>query len=302
MKITEELYLSAEEVKRYKIKMLISRIVMYALLSIVALYILFPFYYMVISSFKTRSELQAEKFTFLPKSLYFANYSQAFLVRGTGNNSYSILTMYGNTLLVSIFTTLGTIVTTVLMAFAFARLNFKGKDLLFTLLLSTMMIPGEIYVVTNYQTLSGLRNSYIVLILPFLTSIFYTFFLRQSFKQIPNELYLASKVDGLTDFKYLFKVMIPIAKSSIITIIILSMIGTWNAYVWPKLMTSEGKYYLISNGLVSYFSSLTADNGPDVAIGPQMAVATLVTVPLIIAFIILRKYIMSGVGRSGIKG
>ena len=221
-----------------------------------------------------------------------------------GDKGYSVLTMYKSTIIVSIFTTVGTVVTTVLAAFAFSRLNFKGREAIFSLLLATMMIPGEIYIISNYQTLSELKDTYTALILPFMTSVFYTFYLRQTFRQIPNELYLAAKVDGLGDFQYLFKVMIPIAKSTIITVIILSMIGTWNAYMWPSLMTTQNAAdkYLISNGIMNYFSSIVSTYGPDKVINQQMAVSTLITIPLLIAFIILRKYIMSGVGRSGIKG
>lgn len=301
MRELEELYLSPEEVKKYKIKMLISNILMYTFLIIVAIFIIFPFLYMITTSFKSEEEIISTTFRFFPKELRWENYK---VVLGMSSRGYSVLTMYYSTIIVSIFTTIGTVITVVLGAFAFARLNFKGRELLFSLLLATMMIPGEIYIISNYQLLSGLKDTYIVLILPFMTSVFYTFYLRQTFKQIPNELYLAAKVDGLGDFKYLFKVMIPIAKSSIITIIILSMIGTWNAYMWPSLMTTgnAADHYLISNGVMNFFSSIVSQSGPDKVINMQMAVSTLITIPLLIAFIILRKYIMSGVGRSGIKG
>lgn len=299
----DSLYLSPEEVRKYKIKMGISKGLMYAFLTLVAIFIIFPFLYMVTTSFKSESEITSDTFTFFPKELLWENYGEV-LGMGGKDKGYSVLTMYKSTIIVSIFTTLGTIVTTVLAAFAFSRLNFKGRETLFSLLLATMMIPGEIYIISNYQLLSGLKDTYIVLILPFMTSVFYTFYLRQSFRQIPNELYLASKVDGLGDFKYLFKVMIPIAKSSIITIIILSMIGTWNAYMWPSLMTSGNApdKYLISNGLMNFFSATVSQYGPDKVINQQMAMSTLITIPLLVAFMLLRKYIMSGVGRSGIKG
>lgn len=302
MSAIDELYLSAEEVKRYKRRMLISNILMYTFLTLVAVFIIFPFLYMVTTSFKSVEEITSDTFTFFPGELRWENYSNV-LLNSQGKN-YSVLTMYRSTIIVSVFTTIGTVITTVLGAFAFARLNFKGRELLFSLLLATMMIPGEIYIISNYQLLSPLKDTYIALILPFMTSVFYTFFLRQTFKQIPNELYLAAKVDGLGDFKYLFKVMIPIAKSSIITIIILSMIGTWNAYMWPSLMTTQNAAdkYLISNGLMNFFSSTVSAYGPDKVINQQMAMSTLITIPLLIAFICLRKYIMSGVGRSGIKG
>ena len=299
----DSLYLSPEEVRKYKIKMGISKGLMYAFLTLVALFIVFPFLYMVTTSFKSEAEIVSDTFTFFPKQLLWENY-ETVLGMGGQNKGYSVLTMYKSTIIVSIFTTLGTIITTIFAAFAFSRLNFKGRETLFSLLLATMMIPGEIYIISNYQLLSDLKDTYIVLILPFMTSVFYTFYLRQSFRQIPNELYLASKVDGLGDFKYLFKVMIPIAKSSIITIIILSMIGTWNAYMWPSLMTSGNApdKYLISNGLMNFFSATVSQYGPDKVINQQMAMSTLITIPLLAAFMLLRKYIMSGVGRSGIKG
>lgn len=301
MRELDELYLSPEEVKKYKRKLVISQSLMYAFLTLVAIFIIFPFLYMITTSFKSEAEIVADDFIFFPKEFMWENYLSVLRI---GDKGYSVLTMYKSTIIVSIFTTIGTVVTTVLAAFAFSRLNFKGRETIFSLLLATMMIPGEIYIISNYQTLSDLKDTYTALILPFMTSVFYTFYLRQTFRQIPNELYLAAKVDGLGDFQYLFKVMIPIAKSTIITVIILSMIGTWNAYMWPSLMTTQNAAdkYLISNGIMNYFSSIVSTYGPDKVINQQMAVSTLITIPLLIAFIILRKYIMSGVGRSGIKG
>lgn len=301
MRELDELYLSPEEVKKYKRKLVISQSLMYAFLTLVAIFIIFPFLYMITTSFKSEAEIIADDFIFFPKEFMWENYLSVLRI---GDKGYSVLTMYKSTIIVSIFTTIGTVVTTVLAAFAFSRLNFKGREAIFSLLLATMMIPGEIYIISNYQTLSELKDTYTALILPFMTSVFYTFYLRQTFRQIPNELYLAAKVDGLGDFQYLFKVMIPIAKSTIITVIILSMIGTWNAYMWPSLMTTQNAAdkYLISNGIMNYFSSIVSTYGPDKVINQQMAVSTLITIPLLIAFIILRKYIMSGVGRSGIKG
>ena len=301
MRELDELYLSPEEVKKYKRKLVISQSLMYAFLTLVAIFIIFPFLYMITTSFKSEAEIIADDFIFFPKEFMWENYLSVLRI---GDKGYSVLTMYKSTIIVSIFTTIGTVVTTVLAAFAFSRLNFKGRETIFSLLLATMMIPGEIYIISNYQTLSELKDTYTALILPFMTSVFYTFYLRQTFRQIPNELYLAAKVDGLGDFQYLFKVMIPIAKSTIITVIILSMIGTWNAYMWPSLMTTQNAAdkYLISNGIMNYFSSIVSTYGPDKVINQQMAVSTLITIPLLIAFIILRKYIMSGVSRSGIKG
>ena len=209
--------------------------------------------------------------------------------------------LYSNTIIVGLLTTIGTLVTTILAAFAFARLNFKGKEVLFSILLATMMIPGEIFVITNYTTVASLgwKNTYPALVLPFIVSVFYIFFLRQTFRQIPNELYLAAKVDGTGDFKYLWKVMIPMAKSTITSILILSMMGTWNAYVWPNLVASDKDMLLVSNGLLSVYKDV---DGTGQIVSFQMAAAVLVTVPLIIVFLLLRKQIMNGVSRSGIKG
>ena len=209
--------------------------------------------------------------------------------------------MYFNTIFVGICTTGGTLITTVLAAFAFARLNFKGKEVLFSILLATMMIPGEIFVITNYTTIASwdMKNTYPALVLPFIVSVFYIFFLRQTFRQIPNELYLAAKVDGTGDFKYLWKVMIPMAKATITSILILSMMGTWNAYVWPNLVASDKDMLLVSNGLLSVYKDV---DGTGQIVSYQMAAAVLVTVPLIIVFLLLRKQIMNGVSRSGIKG
>ena len=301
MKELDELYLSPEEVKKYKRKLVFNQSLMYIFLTLVAVFIIFPFLYMITTSFKSEAEIVADEFIFFPKEFMWENYLSVLRI---GDKGYSVLTMYKSTIIVSIFTTIGTVVTTVFAAFAFSRLNFKGRETIFSLLLATMMIPGEIYIISNYQTLSEFKDTYTALILPFMTSVFYTFYLRQTFRQIPNELYLAAKVDGLGDFQYLFKVMIPIAKSTIITVIILSMIGTWNAYMWPSLMTTQNAAdkYLISNGIMNYFSSIVSMYGPDKVINQQMAVSTLITIPLLIAFILLRKYIMSGVGRSGIKG
>ena len=320
MKNTEELFLSPEEFRAYKIKKTLFNVLIYAFLVIVALFIVIPFYYMLLTSLQTYKEIEyTEVINLWPKEWAWENYKSIFaLTNSTGNENffqimlgnitgrpsgaYSIFTMYTNTIFVALVTTIGTVVSVIFSAFAFARLNFKGKEAIFSLLLATMMIPGEIYTITNYQLLATMKDSYIVLILPFMTSVFYTFFLRQTFRQIPNELYLAARVDGLGDFGYLFKVMIPIAKSTILTIIILSMIGTWNAYVWPSLMTTKGSMYLVSNGLQMMFSGKADGAGASQIIPQRMAAATMVTVPLLIVFMCLRKYIMSGVSRSGIKG
>jgi multiple sugar transport system permease protein len=215
-----------------------------------------------------------------------------------------------NTIVVATIGTIGTIITTVLAAFAFARLNFKGRDALFAVFLATMMVPGEIFVITNYSTVAQIgwlgadevaqtyTQALAAMSIPFMTSVFYIFFLRQAFKQIPDELYLAAKVDGTSDFKYLRRIMIPIAKPTITTIIILNAMGTWNAYIWPNLVIENPDFRLVTDGLRNAFSELAGGT----IFNEQMAAALIVTIPLLIVFLFLKKYIMRGVSRSGIKG
>jgi multiple sugar transport system permease protein len=189
----------------------------------------------------------------------------------------------------------------VLCAFAFARLEFKGRDILFAGLLATMMIPGELFTITNYITVAGFGwlRTFTVLIVPFLVSVFYIYLLRQNFLQIPNELYLAAKVDGTSDIKYLWKVMIPLALPTLISITILKMMGAWNTYMWPRLVANDDAHRLITNGLRNAFTDV---NTGTTNIPVQMAAVAIVSAPLFVVFICLRKYIMKGVSRSGIKG
>ncbi len=205
-----------------------------------------------------------------------------------------------NTLLVGVVSTIGSLIITVLTAFAFARLEFKGKETLFAILLATMMIPGELFTITNYSTITklGWMNTYTVLIVPFLVSVFYIYLLRQNFLQIPNELYLAAKVDGTSDFKYLWKVMVPLSLPTLISITILKMMGAWNSYIWPRLVANDEAHRMITNGLRNAFR----DTAGDVNYPVQMAAVAIVSFPLFLVFVFLRKYIMSGVSRSGIKG
>ncbi len=296
--MNQEVILSEEELRKFKIKRTIGNIGIYVFLVIVALFIIIPFYWMLATALRSEVELQQTKISFFPKEWVFANFKSA--IDYASNKGANFFLFYGNTILVGFLTTLGTLITTILAAFAFARLNFKGKEVIFSILLATMMIPGEIFVISNYATISswGMKNTYAALVLPFITSVFYIFFLRQTFRQIPNELYLAAKVDGTSDFKYLWKVMIPMAKSTITSITILSMMGSWNAYVWPNLV-SEKDHYLVSNGLLSIYKDV---DGTGQILSLQMAAATMITVPLLIVFLILRKQIMRGVSRSGIKG
>ena len=271
----------------------ISSIFVYAFLILIALIVLFPFYWMIISSLKTLGEYKLSVPTLFPRELVFGNYAEAFTEANLGK-------LFLNTVYVGIVSTILSLIITVLSAFAFARLEFKGKDALFAVLLATMMIPGELFTITNYQTVFYLNwmNTFTVLIVPFLVSVFYIYLLKQNFMQIPNELYLAAKVDGTSDLKYLWKVMIPLSLPTLISITILKMMGAWNSYVWPNLVTDSDEYRLITNGLRNAFVESTGD----VNIPVQMAAVAMVSAPLFLVFLFLRKYIMKGVSRSGIKG
>ena len=269
------------------------QVMLYAFLLLMALIVLFPFYWMVISSLKTLDEYRMSVPTFFPRRVMLSNYADAFTTANLGR-------MFLNTMYVGIVSTLLSLVITILSAFAFARLEFKGKNALFGALLATMMIPGELFTITNYSTVTklGWMNTYTVLIVPFLVSVFYIYLLRQNFIQIPDELYLAAKVDGTGDFKYLLKVMIPLSLPTLISITILKMMGAWNSYIWPRLVANDEKHRMITNGLRNAFTETTGDVNYPV----QMAAVALVSLPLFLVFIFLRKYIMKGVSRSGIKG
>jgi len=265
----------------------------YLFLLIMALIVLFPFYWMIISSLKTLTEYRLSVPTFWPRQIMWSNYSEAFTAANLG-------TLFLNTAYVGIISTLLSLVITVLSAFVFARLEFKGRETLFSALLATMMIPGELFTITNYLTVSqlGWLNTFKVLIIPFLVSVFYIYLLRQNFLQIPNELYLAAKVDGCGDLKYLWKVMVPLALPTLISITILKMMGAWNSYIWPRLVANDEAHRLITNGLRNAFT----DTSGDVNYPVQMAAVAIVSAPLFLVFLFLRKYIMAGVSRSGIKG
>ena len=289
------------------------KVLIYAFLFAVAISVVFPFYWMVISSLKGRAEYELSVPTLFPKKIELyeitkvvgaeektiktlipKNYVDAFSAGNLGR-------LFLNTVLVGVVSTLLSLVITVLTAFAFARLEFKGKNLLFAALLATMMIPGELFTITNYVTVNsfGWMKTYTVLIVPFLVSVFYIYLLRQNFLQIPNELYLAAKVDGTSDIKYLWKVMIPLSLPTLISITILKMMGAWNSYVWPRLVANDEAHKLVTNGLRS--ANLTYEDGTT-NFPVQMAAVALVSIPLFLVFIFLRKYIMKGVSRSGIKG
>ena len=279
---------------RAQIGGIVAKVLIYLFLSIMALVVLFPFYWMIISSLKSLAEYQRTIPTFWPQQFHFENYSRAFELA-------SLWTLFRNTVIVGVISTILSLIITVLSAFAFARLEFKGKNILFAALLATMMIPGELFTITNYVTVSelGWIPSFTALIVPFLVSVFYIYLLRQNFLQIPNELYLAAKVDGTKDLKYLWKVMIPLSLPTLISITILKMMGAWNSYIWPRLIAgNKVEYSLITNGLRNAFTDTSGNADYPV----QMAAVAVVSFPLFLVFIFLRKYIMKGVSRSGIKG
>ena len=286
---------------RQKIVKIAVQVGLYLFLGIMALIVVFPFYWMIISSAKSLTEYNLPVPTLFPKNPQFAeNYAKAFQVA-------ELLKLFKNTVIVGVVSTLLSLVITVITAFVFARLEFKGKNAMFAFLLATMMIPGELFTITNFVTVSkwGWVRSpepfagYAVLIVPFLVSVFYIYLLRQNFLQIPNELYLAAKVDGTKDLKYLWKVMIPLALPTLISITILKMMGSWNSYVWPRLVAHKD-YHLITNGIRNAFTVDPTTGYVDIP--AQMACVTIVSIPLFLVFIFLRKYIMKGVSRSGIKG
>ncbi len=303
-------YFADEKARRiYLTKKILGKVFCYLFLTLFALFLLAPFVLMVAGSFINYESFH--HFTLEGKFEYLGfggnnwgvdNYKEIFSI------STDFPTYFLNTFIVAIGSTTVTVVTAVLAGFAFARLQFKGKDALFLLLLATMMIPGEMMVITNIMTVDTLnwRNTFAALILVHGVSVFYVFYLRQTFQQIPNELYLAAKVDGVSDIGYLLKVMVPIAMPTITTIIILSMMGAWNSYVWPNLVAggtwgdTEHSMKLVSNGLRDTFA--INDSGDSNQEAVKIAGSMVVSAPLFIVFIIFRKYIMRGVSRSGIKG
>ncbi len=293
---------------RQKVAKVLVQILTYTFLGIMAIAVLFPFYWMIISSLKSIEEYRLSVPTFLPGSkitnasgevinydVMWSNYASAFTAANLGQ--YFI-----NTLYVGIVSTILSLVITVMTAFVFARLEFKGKNVLFAGLLATMMIPGEMFTISNYQTVKmlGWDGKFIVLIVPFLVSVFYIYLLRNNFMQIPDELYYAAKVDGTSDLKYLWKVMIPLAMPTLISITILKMMSSWNSYMWPRLVANDDLHKLITNGLRG--EAFTDAETNEVDYPRQMAAVAIVSAPLFLVFIFLRKYIMKGVSRSGIKG
>ena len=266
----------------------------YLFLGIWALFVLFPFYWMVLSSIKSYGAYNSEYIPqFYTLSPTLRNYVDAFTTVSLGR-------YFLNTAIFTVLTTALMLMVTVLAAFAFSRLEFRGKDLVFTLFLALMMIPGELVVITNFQTITnaGLRNRVPGLILPSVTSVFYIYLLKENFEQIPDELYRAAKVDGSTDFRYLTRVMIPICRPTIITVTILKVIECWNSYVWPRLITDDARYFLVSNGIQEIRENgFGRENIP-----AMMAAVVVISVPLIVLFLLFRRKIMAGVSRGGTKG
>lgn len=269
-------------------------ILIYSMLVVWAVIVLFPFYWMVLTSVKSYSSYNSE---FIPRlftlSPTLENYREAF-------TAVPLARYFLNTLIFTLTTTAIMLVVTVLSAYAFARMNFKGRDLLFSAYLSLMMIPSELVVITNFTTITNfdLRNTFIGLILPSVTSVFYIYLLKENFAQVPNELYYAAKVDGTSDLKYLLRVILPICRPTVITVTILKIIECWNSYIWPRLITDDENYYLVSNGIQEIRENgFGRENIP-----AMMAAVVVISIPLILIFLIFRNKIMEGVARGGTKG
>ena len=272
----------------------VRRAVTYVLLALWAVIVLFPFYWMVLTSVKSYSAYSSERIpAFFTLSPTLQNYRDAFTAVPLGR-------YFLNTVIFTVATTAIMLVVITLAAFAFARLNFRGKQLAFTCFLALMMIPNELVIITNFVTITdaGLRNTFWGLILPSVTSVFYIYLLKENFAQIPNELYYAAKVDGTSDFKYLWKVMLPICRPTVVTIVILKVIECWNSYVWPRLITDDENYFLVSNGIQAIRENgFGRENIP-----AMMAAIVVISVPLIVLFLLFRNKVMEGVSRGGTKG
>lgn len=277
-----------------QIRSRIGSAVIYFFLSVWAILVLFPFYWMVLTSVKGYGAYNSEAVpAFFTLSPTLANYAEAF-------TAVPLARYFWNTLIFTVLTTALMLIVVVLAAFAFARLRFPGKELLFTLFLALMMIPNELVVITNFVTVTGLglRNTFTGLILPSVTSVFYIYLMKENFAQVPDELYYAAKVDGTSDFRYLWKVLLPICRPTVVTVVILKVIECWNAYVWPRLITDDERYYLVSGGIQAIRENgFGRENIP-----AMMAAVVVISVPLIVLFLLFRKQIMAGVSRGGTKG
>lgn len=277
-----------------KTKNIVFKVLMYIFLAFWGVVVLFPFYWMILSSIKSYASYMGERIPkFIATDPTFDNYVNAF-------TQVPLAKYFLNTLIFTVITTLVMMLVIVFAAYAFARLDFRGKSLVFVGFLALMMIPNELVIITNFVTITNmnLRNTFLGLILPSVTSVFYIYLLKENFEQVPDELYYAAKVDGTSDLKYLFKVMIPICRPTIITVIILKVIECWNSYVWPRLITDDANYFLVSNGIQEIRENgFGRENIP-----AMMAAVVAVSLPLIVLFIIFRNKIMEGVSREGIKG
>ena len=269
-------------------------VAVYTFLSLWGVMVLFPFYWMLLTSIKSYASYNAEYVpSFIPLSPTLQNYIDAF-------SAVPLAKYFINTIIFTLATTALMLVIIIPAAFAFARLEFKGKNILFTLFLSLMMIPNELVIITNFTTITnlGMRNTFAGLILPSVMSVFYVYLLKENFSQVPNELYYAAKVDGTSDLKYMFRVMIPVCKPTIVTITILKVIECWNSYVWPRLITDDEAFFLVSNGIQEIRENgFGRENIP-----AMMAAVVVISVPLIVIFLIFRNKIMEGVARGGTKG
>ncbi len=299
--------------KQEKIKHIVKEVFVYVFLTLCAVLAFLPFYWMIISSLKTEMEFRESVPTFFPHTFQWKNYWMIFhQVTTTTGTSASFGQILVNTLVVGLLSTLLGLVVIIITAYALARMEFKGKNLLFAIMLATMMIPGELFTVSNYITVAKLHmnNSYTVLILPFLVSVYYIYLLRNNFMQIPNSLYQAAKVDGLSDMGYLIKVMIPLTAPTLISITLLRFIGTWNSYIWPRLVNTQS-WQMITNWVTGGFVDRVQPDGFSLYGGDygttsldtlKMAAVCMVSLPLLVLFIFCRKYIMRGVSKSGTKG
>ncbi|MBO4839229.1 MAG: carbohydrate ABC transporter permease [Lachnospiraceae bacterium] len=289
---TQESYARIEKAARTRRR--VGKTFTYIFLAFWAVMVLFPFYWMILTSLKSTSAYNSE---FVPKfftmSPTLENYAEAFTAVPLGR-------YFLNTLIFTLATTAIMLIVIILAAYAFARLEFKGKNLVFTLFLALMMIPNELVIITNYVTITNwdLRNTFTGLILPSITSVFYIYLLKENFAQVPDDLYKAARVDGCTDLGFLLKVMVPICRPTIVTVVILKVIECWNSYVWPRLITTDQNYFLVSNGIQQIRESgFGRDNVP-----AMMAAVVVISIPLIVLFLIFRKKIMAGVSRGGTKG
>ena len=280
--------------KRAELRKRIAKGVIYTLLGVWALIVLFPFYWMILSSLKSYSQYSSETIPqFITLHPTFENYVTAF-------TAVPLAKYLLNTLIFTVATTAAMLIVTVLAAFGFSRMTFKGRDLAFTVFLAMMMIPNELVIITNFLTVTQLdwRDTFMGLILPSVTSVFYIYLLKENFSQVPDELYWAAKVDGTSDLKYLLRVMVPICRPTLVTITVLKAIECWNSYVWPRLITDDPEYYLVSNAIQSIRESgFGRENIP-----AMMAAVVVISVPLIVLFLVFRKKIMAGVAQGGTKG